>query len=577
MVYRVVIFLVSLFLLLGCSGGRHDARLEHVAGIVSDSPREALPCLDSIDYKSLSTRDRHYYDFLSLKAKDKDYIVHESDSLILDLLKYYSSDKGMYPEVLYYGGRVYSDLGDYPTALRYFQTALDEFDDDSGSLSLKSNILSQTGRLLNSLRLHRQAVPYLQESLGVDSILKDTFGLAYDHLLLGDIYDKTGEYDRAEIAFHKAYNWGEMISPSHAANACIYLASAKLHKGKVDSALNIIRPISGDIRPAFRNAYLALGSDAYYRAGIYDTAYIYAHELVLSSDPNNRKTGFRMMLTPELRKYIPNDSVDLLHNLYKTTVDAYIDSHEGEQAVAQNSMYNYSIHERERAKAEKDKQTIYRLLVVALVIIFVGLLCFFVYRYISKLKIIHLQRSLFFLLGLKSNYKSVHDSKLLACNGDTGKMEVPKKKILLLFEPNNVYSLRNRLLKELGDINEKLRSKPIAPKEYFESDVSETVREYLKCGRVIPEGKQLWEEIEKIVLNESGNFKTNLMLLSDGKVDDFDYRMALLLRCGLCVTDISKLMGRAKATISKRRLHLGKKLFGEDLDTKSLVTLIRLL
>lgn len=132
-------------------------------------------------------------------------------------------------------------------------------------------------------------------------------------------------------------------------------------------------------------------------------------------------------------------------------------------------------------------------------------------------------------------------------------------------------------MKELGDINEKLRSKPIAPKEYFESDVSETVRDYLKCGRVIPEGKQLWEKIERIVLNESGNFKTNLMLLSDGKVDDFDYRMALLLRCGLCVTDISKLMGRAKATISKRRLHLGKKLFGEDLDTKSLVTLIRLL
>lgn len=48
---------------------------------------------------------------------------HTSDSLILDVIDYYSSndDRNLYPEVLYYGGRVYSDLGDYPTSLSYFR------------------------------------------------------------------------------------------------------------------------------------------------------------------------------------------------------------------------------------------------------------------------------------------------------------------------------------------------------------------------------------------------------------------------------------------------------------------------
>lgn len=79
--------------------------------------------LDSIKYDGLSDHDRHFFDFLSIKANDKAYVRHESDSLILDVIDYYSSHNkdNIYPEALYYGGRVFSDLGDLPTALRYFR------------------------------------------------------------------------------------------------------------------------------------------------------------------------------------------------------------------------------------------------------------------------------------------------------------------------------------------------------------------------------------------------------------------------------------------------------------------------
>ena len=109
---RYSILIPLILLIFGCSESSHDRRLVHIAEIVSDEPEEALSCLDSICPDDLAEADRHYYDLLSIKANDKAYIDHTSDSLILDVLDYYASpDKENYPEALYYGGRVYSDLG----------------------------------------------------------------------------------------------------------------------------------------------------------------------------------------------------------------------------------------------------------------------------------------------------------------------------------------------------------------------------------------------------------------------------------------------------------------------------------
>ena len=90
---------------------------------------------------------------------------------------------------------------------------------------------------------------------------------------------------------------------------------------------------------------------------------------------------------PELRRYVPADSVDILHDMYKSTVDAYVDSHEGEQVVVQNSMYNYSIHERERARAEEEKQRADRIIFIVLAMLLVGLSGFFIYMYVTILRL----------------------------------------------------------------------------------------------------------------------------------------------------------------------------------------------
>lgn len=135
-------------------------------------------------------RERHRYDLLHIKTCDKAYVAHTSDSLVLDVIDYYADHRkeGLYPEALYYGGRVNSDMGDYPTAIDYFQKALDVIPDDKEHLQLKCRALSQTGRLLDGLMLHSQSIPYMDEAIKIESVLKDSLRLVYDELLISQAY-----------------------------------------------------------------------------------------------------------------------------------------------------------------------------------------------------------------------------------------------------------------------------------------------------------------------------------------------------------------------------------------------------
>lgn len=192
--------LLCLSVLTACSA-RHDARLTAIDSVIVSNPRRAIAELSAIDPDSLSTPGRHYYDLLTIKADDKAYAVHSSDSLVLDVIDWFAHhDKSRYPEALYYGGRVYADLGNLPTALSYLHDALDELPSESSAdsnIELRRNIVSQIGRLLENLSLPDQAIPYMEESLRLTEQLGGE-NLYYDHQQLGNAYSRKKDYLNAE-------------------------------------------------------------------------------------------------------------------------------------------------------------------------------------------------------------------------------------------------------------------------------------------------------------------------------------------------------------------------------------------
>lgn len=104
MTVRGLTVIISAILLLfaGCSDTQSDPRLMRIRENVGSAPEDAIKELKEIDYKSLNTRDRHLYDLLSIKAKDKAYMRHTSDSLISDVINWYKENPeyGLYPEAL---------------------------------------------------------------------------------------------------------------------------------------------------------------------------------------------------------------------------------------------------------------------------------------------------------------------------------------------------------------------------------------------------------------------------------------------------------------------------------------------
>ncbi len=576
---KSVITILLLSLLAACSGGRsgNTLLLERIDSLTSVNPAKAAALLDSIDPATLSEEERHYRDLLTIKAADKDYGNQTSDSLIFSVIDYYDShpDSRLTPQALYYGGRVYSDLGDYPTALRYFQDALDHLPDNDDNLYFRGVVLSQIGRLLSELRLWSKSQPYLVESISISKSTKDNLGAAYDLELLGITYMETGNLNKADSIFNEAVNMAAKVSSVDSANICVYLADVQYRLGNIDAALGIVRKLPAQVEQSFRDITLACATDIYLAAGIADTAYMYAHELVNNPYDGNQIFGVKALTSQQLRNRVPLDSLLRYINIYRDLIERKISSHSAEEALIQNSRYNYNIHLRERLKAESDAHES-NLRLCAAIICFIFLLMF-LFAIISHFKY---KRAKDCLKLYKAN-EIIRDLKR-----SLDRKESTNRKNEISSEDNNMYvtmslsSMAEHLQKSIQEILSKLEDTPadyISP-DVLKSEMYERLLTMVKTDKCITDGDyEIWQEIENFIKLTSPHFKEKLQILTIGKLRDSDYQLALLIKVGLTPVQTSILLNRTKATISTRRKALCDRIHDDKIDSQNLDGLIRLL
>lgn len=385
----------TVLLLCCCHRADRLSSLSEIADYVSYSPQKALAALDSIDYGSLSPADRHYYDFLSIKANDKAYVKHTSDSLILDVIDHYSSqsDDALYAEALYYGGRVYSDLGDYPSALKYFQKSLKRLPDTDGCLNLKFRLLSRTGRLLNILRLYDESEKYLKLALETERILNDSIAEVYDLNLIGNSATSAERYYEADCYFNEAIAKSKYMDASIRAKSSMNLALLKYKTGQIDSALSLIRGVPDSVVPVSRNTALAYAAKIYLKAGIIDTAFMYAKELVSSEDSYNKQSGYYVILSPELRSMSDSKTIEQYVNDYGSSLENLLNSNSNQLALIQQASYNYNKHIENNERLERRNHRL-KIMIAALVATLLLICVAYLYkqnRY--KTRIIELQNA----------------------------------------------------------------------------------------------------------------------------------------------------------------------------------------
>ncbi len=604
---RYALLLIPLFYCVlwcvssGCNRTvRHDSRLteiERLSEQYSDSATAAaVHNLGLINRQALNESDQRYYDFLQVKTADKAYITHTSDSLILSVIDYAASHRRdlNYPEALYYGGRVYSDIGDYPTALRYFQQALDEMpeSDDRKTLEFKANLLSQTAGLLNDLRLYGHAISYIEKSIVIDSLLNDSVGMMYDLGQLGGVYRRARNYDKAEINFKMAYGIAAKLSHQNRYTYLAQIGGIKYHQGKLDSVLFFLRPGLKYLHTIDTIYVMTCAARTYLKLDVLDTALAYAKTLIWSKDSYNKGIGYEVIMNEKLIKFIPEDSLSVYLAGHRDLIEKELEHNESRDALIQNSVYNYHIHERARIKSEIVKNRLQK--VVLLVIISVaGLIILLLYqKNRNKKNLLRLREALDKLSALRW---SLHYDTATNFNTDTDRKQVtemspvtdePEKpshgfEVMIasgdLSETEQLKLLKDQLRTELISLASESTPSISVSSAILSSSAYAELQEYLERDMPVPETSLLWKQLEDAISGASEHFRYRINLLTGGKLKAGDDHTIMLLKCGFTPTQISKLLGRAKSSIGSKRESLSLKLFGEKLSLRTVDKLIRLL
>lgn len=573
----VLIFLLFSILVGSCDRAV-DLRLQHIQTLIEKSPKEALDSLNNIERSSLSESNRHLYDFLTIKVSDKAYVRHTSDSLVAKVIEYESSHRsnGRYAEALYYGGRVHSDMGDYPVAMEYYQDALDAVGSDYDNNDLKASIVSQYGRLLAKLRLYDEAIPHIETAIGIDRIRKDSINLIYDLQLLGTVLSHTKKYDESKEVLFESLDICVGKPIYHEAKTKVYLADVYLNLGEIDSALNYVRETPDKVKPLVRNSALSAAAKIYLKAGIIDTASLYAREIIESSDQYNKPTGYQVLLSPDvLKNFSDIDTMRAIVSEYRKSFEKSYDENSNTLSLYQQSIFNYKSHVDEKEKAMEKNMVLNKIIfnLVFLILLIVASFLFILNR--NKNHIIRLQSA----IARVSEMRIPRLEEKTSINPQPSEVETTGiTEIHLAKNKETPQELRKKLRESLLSLhNEGKGTESIICNNFTDTETYKKINKLAKEGKALKDDDPIWEDIEKMVLNQSPMFKENLKLLAGGKFSSYDLHTALLIKIGISPSNMAIIFNRAKGTIVSRRESLCERIFDNQLGTKTIDGIIRLL
>ena len=571
--YIFIVFLPLFFLFLeACTQKNEDLRLQKIAERVSEHPQEALDSLEKIEPGSLNEADRHFYDFLTIKAKDKAYIYHTSDSLILDVIDYYSRQpkNPLYAEALYYGGRVYSDIGDYPTALNFYHKAIDNIGEDSKNEELAYRLYSQTGNLLNNLRLYDEAIQYVERALDIEKKWNDSIKVFNDLILLGGIYHRNEDYPVAKKKFQEALAWSKTLLPEYSAKARMNLAITYYREDNIDSALFYIENVKNLVKPEFKNTALAFGGKIYLEADILDSAYLYANDLIHNSDKDQKRSGYFIITSPKLRSFVSIDSLDSYFKKYRIILENGYDKNSADLALTQQASYNYKLHDEKRKLAEKSNQ---RLMAMVFTLIWIVLALVIVILFLKN----HHKKEIISLHNALQRVKQVEQfvvkdqDKSVFINEETvsGSFSLASNK-------ESLSDLKKKLEQHLEKLIAQNKKTNLPASFLGEEAFTKLQRKVEKEEPVLPDSP-LWEALESMILKEYPKFKTNLQILLGGKISKTDLHTAIMVKLNLSTKQMAILTARTKSAIVSRRRSFSKRIFDKKLDLDYIDAIIRLL
>lgn len=199
-----------IYLLAGClylfsctSGKDYPIAMKQAMSCMDARPDSALALLETLaDSMSNAPQETQmYYRLLTIKAEDKLYMPHTTDSVILSIVDYYrkKGDKERLFESYYYLGGTYRDMNDISRALKAYHQGI-EVGEDTEQTLLQGMTYGQMGILFAYQELYDESRNMIRKALCCYGGLGDSVRYANTLATLARTYDgKNGTEYRKQV------------------------------------------------------------------------------------------------------------------------------------------------------------------------------------------------------------------------------------------------------------------------------------------------------------------------------------------------------------------------------------------
>lgn len=564
---RFILLTCLLLCFYACDRKPYPQSLIIADSLASIQPDSAIALLKTLEdnIKTEPESTQMYYQLLCIKANDKAYIRHTSDSLILLVLHYYieKRDERHLPEAYYYAGRVYRDLEDAPQALDYFEKAIDALPINEG-YQLKSKIYSQMGTLFLYQKTYDEALKMFKEAQKCDIALKDSANMVFNLRDIADSYRCIDQNDSSIYYFQKAYNLAE-VQGNQKLMAIVQNQMASLYSnlGKYDLARKLLQPSLDTLDIHSKSGIFSIASKLYHRMGYIDSASYYYNELLKCGTIYAKQTAHKGLAKIAILHDNPQKA--LLHlNQYIQYTDFIHQITDTENVRRLNSLYNYQLREKEnnRLKIEnKEKQNLI-IYIISIGLFIIASLFAYLQRNKRKKQLLKIQ-----LKNLRQLKEEQYKKSSLFIEENKRKIEELEQKLQEADQTNHILRTQLKEQIELTLYTNKQAEIELTRRKQSNSTLLESeIYKYIQKQLTTKTNKKLlsnndWKELEKVINNTYEGFSKNLRNYYD--LNEHEYSVCLLIKINIPPIDIAKLTNHSKEAITSTRRRLYEKVFGK--------------
>lgn len=550
-----------------CTNKPYPQSLRVADSLIHNNPDSAVILLEelkrSMAFEPQATQ--MYYQLLTIKAKDKAYITHTSDSLIKTVVKYYEErkDRERLPETYYYAGRVYRDLGDAPQALEYLQKAI-ESTKDCTDYRLISRIYSQTGTLYLYQDTYDQALEVFRKAYQYCLSDKDSIGMVYSLRDIGRTFTTLNCADSALYYYKGALNYAEQIHNNHLVGVVqAELSGLYIQLEMYPEAFTAIQCSNKYIKGHNIAPFYAILADYYYYTNQLDSATFYYTQTASFDDLYQKQGSYKGLGNIARKKGQYKEAMEYFDK-YLICTDSIKDITNTETIRKMQSLYNYQLKEKENSRLQHQAAN-YKLWNILLVFSLLSLVFLFIaYHQFRKKK--EQQR-----LVKQERIKPIQKDRYAQSNTYLEKNKEQIKVLELSLHKAEIEKdqLRQDLLKAQKSLIEKTNEQITATQRVQKqselalkhSDIYKKFH-FAVQGSDEKIGNDDWKELMCAVDEAYNQFTTRLLELYPMKT--IEIQVCVLIKIGLSPAQIAFITIRSRQAISSIRKRLYSKVMGKD-------------